>query len=88
MFNDSLSGSLERSVCAEDQGAPAKPLLAFRQASLTLLRRKGQLPSVQSQLQGRVLLSHKRLKIQGEGHDILPNLKHRKALSVHIATHS
>lgn len=61
--------------------ATASPLQALRQASLTLLRRKGQLPSVQGQLQGRVLLSHKRLKIQGEGHDILPDLKQKKALS-------
>lgn len=59
----------------------SEPLLASRQALLTLLRRKRQLPSVQSQLQGRVLLSHKRLKIQGEGHDVLPDLKQKKALS-------
>lgn len=44
---------------------------------LTLLGRKRQLSCVQRQLQGRVLLSHKRLQVQGKGHDILPDLKQR-----------
>lgn len=46
---------------------------------LTLLRRERQLPGMQRQLQGGVLLGHEGLQVQREGHDVLPDLKHGAA---------
>lgn len=69
-------GFLSRGPCVTRGKVPhGRPPLPGQQAPLTLLGGEGQLPRMQCQLQGRVLLSHKGLQVQREGHDVLPDLQ-------------
>lgn len=69
--------------CPWDGGCGARGL----SLSLTLFGGKRQLSGMQCQLQGGVLLRDERLEVQGQRHDVLPDLKQKKAL-IHTSHYS